>query len=459
MKTKPAVTPLPEKTDAPVTRELSQLLRTFEKKTEHLNRIILQLQENEILLRTALENSQEGVFIVDGNFKFLFANHQLCKILDCPASQIIGRDFRDFLSGSSQKKVAETYMARRQGKPAPKLYEVRIQRKSGEKRQIAIRAATARIPGKDMVTIAQILDVTGSRKTEEALRASEEKSRDIIENIEEGYFEINLNGDFTFFNQSVCSTMGYSRSEIMGMNYTAYTSPRTAKKMFRIFNQVYRTGQPAKITDYEIIKKDGTPLVLELSTYLIRDHEGTATGFRGITRDASERKQYEEKLAYLAYHDPLTGLYNRKAFLERLEETLQYANRYGTVCAILFVDLDRFKQVNDTFGHQVGDQLLQEVADRLRKLVRRTDHVCRHGGDEFTIILNSAPDTYPQTVARRIIENLSASFRINRHAIDFLTASIGIGIYPEHGRDVSSLLRHADKAMYRAKQNGNRYVV
>ena len=446
-------------THPPVIRELSQLLKTFEQKTAHLNQIILQLHENEILLRTALENSQEGIFVIDGNFKFLYANKELCQILARPINQIVGCNFTDFLSDSSKQKVIDAYLSRRQGKSISKQYEFSIKRENGEKRRVVIRAATASIPGKDMVTIGQILDITGSRKTEEALRASEEKSSNIIENIEEGYFEINLKGDFTFFNQSVCATMGYSRNDLLGMNYTTYTSPRTAQKMFRIFNQVFLTGKPAKVTDYEIIRKDGTPLVLELSTYLIRDHDGTATGFRGITRDASERKQYEEKLAYLAYHDSLTGLYNRKAFLEKLEELLQYAARYRTVCAILFVDLDRFKQVNDTFGHHIGDLLLQQVAIRLKKLLRKTDHVCRHGGDEFTIILSNASDTYPQKVAQRVLEKMSAPFLIEGCTIDFLTTSIGIGIYPEHGRDVNHLMHHADKAMYRAKQEGNRYVV
>ncbi|MBF0118470.1 MAG: diguanylate cyclase [Desulfobacterales bacterium] len=294
-------------------------------------------------------------------------------------------------------------------------------------------------------------EVENHTKTSEALRDSEKRYRNILESIEEAYFETDLSGNFTFFNDSLCKNLKYPKEEIMGMNYRKYTDEVNAKKVFHAFNRIHTTGETVKIFDWEFIRKDGTKSYVETSVSLIKDFNGNVIGFRGIARDVSERKKYEEELAYLAFHDTLTGLYNRKAFMERLRETLLQAKRFNIEKAILYIDLDKFKQVNDTYGHEIGDKLLIEVASRLRASLRDVDYICRLGGDEFTIILNNIYESRPEKVAERITEKISLPYHIDGHTIDFISSSIGISEYPKDGINIETLIRTADTAMYENK--------
>ena len=291
-------------------------------------------------------------------------------------------------------------------------------------------------------------------KMEKALKASEERYRTIIENIEDGYFEVDLAGNLTFFNDSIYQTLGYSRDELKGMNNREYTTPETSRKMYHIFNRIYRTGNPERVTDYEIIKKDGTTLVLELSTSLMRDVSGQPIGFRGVARDITDRKLAEEKLAYMATHDSLTGLPNRALFNDRLTLALTHARRNQKKLAVMLLDLDRFKVVNDSLGHKVGDLLLQGVGKRLTGLLRKGDTIARMGGDEFLFLLPEI--TWAEaaaTVAQKILETFQEPFSIEANELK-ITTSVGVAIYPDDGEDVDELLKNVDIAMYHAKEKG-----
>ena len=169
---------------------------------------------------------------------------------------------------------------------------------------------------------------------------------------------------------------------------------------------------------------------------------------------AIEQRQLTDKLAYQAQHDTLTGLPNRALFEDRLHRALAQARRQGWLAAVLFVDLDRFKQINDTLGHSVGDALLQQVARRLEGCIRRTDTLARMGGDEFTVLLTELHDQqYVLTVAQKLLDALQAPFQVDSYEL-FVTASIGISVYPRDGKDAATLQRNADSAMYRAKNQG-----
>ena len=169
---------------------------------------------------------------------------------------------------------------------------------------------------------------------------------------------------------------------------------------------------------------------------------------------AIEQRQLTDKLAYQAQHDALTGLPNRALFEDRLHRALAQARRQGWLAAVLFVDLDRFKQINDTLGHSVGDSLLQQVARRLEGCVRRTDTLARMGGDEFTLLLTELRDQqYVLTVAQKLLDALQAPFQVDTYEL-FITASIGVSVYPRDGKDAATLQRNADSAMYRAKNRG-----
>ena len=297
-------------------------------------------------------------------------------------------------------------------------------------------------------------DITERKRAEEALRESEEKYRTILESIEDGYYEVDVAGNFTFFNDSLCRILGHPKDELMGMNNRQYMDDENAKKVYRTFNAVYRTGKPAKAFDWEVIRKDGTRRFVEASVSLIRGSTGEPAGFRGIVRDITERKRAEEQLAYMATHDALTGLPNRMLFNDRFILAVAHADRNQQKLAVMLLDLDYFKDVNDTLGHSVGDLLLQVVGDRLTSLLRKGDTVARMGGDEFMLLLpETAQEEDAANIAQKILEAFRKPFVFDDHELR-ITTSIGIALYPDAGEDGDTLMKNADIAMYRAKDQG-----
>lgn len=295
-------------------------------------------------------------------------------------------------------------------------------------------------------------DVTGQLETEQALIESDTRFRLILDSIEDGYFEVNLAGEFTFFNHRIHEHLGYTEEELLGKSYKMIMDESNAQFVLEKFHNIFLTGESIQSMEWELMKKEGTVIYVETSVSLNKNRKGEPIGFQGIIRDVTERKRTEQELAYMAYHDPLTGLYNRKAFMEKLVDTLREAKRYENKRGILYLDLDSFKKVNDVYGHEIGDKLLIEVASRLRDALRGSDYISRLGGDEFTIILTNSQDLHAERVAERIVEYISKPYKIGGILIDFVSASVGISVFPDDGHDAQLLLKHADTAMYKAKE-------
>ncbi len=447
---------------------------------------LAELEKTESLYRRIVENASEGILVAREG-RILFCNPKVRQMLGIYGSDL---SFAEIIHPDDREMVLCRHHMRMAGNSEmiPSLYPFRVV-KGGEILWVEINSVMIQWEGMP-ATLNFVTDITERKRAEEelasyrgqleelvaertsqltrangllqneiqerwraeaALRRSEEKYKNILKSIEEGYFEVDLGGHMIFFNDAMCEISGCTSKELMGMHNREYTSPETARRMYEVFNRVYQTGRSVKIMDFEIIRKDDTPRILEMSIALIRDEGEKPEGFRGIVRDVTERNQAQARLAYLAYHDSLTGLLNRKAFLERLEESITYAGRYGMKRAILFIDLDRFKQVNDTYGHEIGDKLLEEVARRLEGTIRSTDIICRLGGDEFTVILNNPDNPRPQIAADKIRTVLSEPYVIDNITIDYISTSIGISIFPDHGEEVRTLIRNADIAMYSAK--------
>ncbi len=202
------------------------------------------------------------------------------------------------------------------------------------------------------------------------------------------------------------------------------------------------------------IKREGGSLYYDGSLSGIRDKQGAVVGFVLILNDVTERRRHEDTIHHLAYHDALTGLPNRTLLSDRLGQALATAKRTGIGGALMIMDLDRFKDVNDTLGHSMGDLLLQAVAERLKELLRKSDTVSRMGGDEFVLLLPSV-GSYENAVvtAAKIVTAFREPFFCNDHTLN-VTASIGIADFPEDGEDAETLLKKADIALYRVKEDG-----
>lgn len=295
------------------------------------------------------------------------------------------------------------------------------------------------------------------QQAERALRVTEEKLSSILDSIDNVVWSA-TDTEFIYLNSMV--------ERIYGRPIDQFFADRNLW-----FKVIHPEDRPAvreaherlaiesSITqEYRITRPDGEVCWIEERARAIRDDNGKVIRYDGIAININERKAYEAQIEYLADHDALTDLANRNLLGDRISQAMAHARRHGLMLALLFLDLDRFKGVNDSFGHELGDALLIEVSNRLKGVVREGDTVARQGGDEFIILLTDVQD--PQDVsgvAHKIFEALSTPFRIRGHEL-FVTTSIGATIYPDDGDDMHALLRNADTAMYRAKEeHGNAF--
>jgi len=255
------------------------------------------LRKSEDKYRTILKNIEEGYYEVDLAGNFTFFNDSMCRILRYPKEEMMGMNNRQFTDKEYAKKLFKTFNeVYRTGEPA-KEFDWQIIRKDGTKRYIEVSVSLQKnSSGKPIGFRGISRDITERKQAEEALRKSEEKYRSIIENMQEGYFENDLAGNFTFVNDALCRLIGYPREELIGKNNRQYTDEKTAKKIYQVYNKIYRTGEPSKGIEEEYIRKDGIKGFTELSVSLISDVEGKPIGFRGISLNITERKQAEEAL-------------------------------------------------------------------------------------------------------------------------------------------------------------------
>lgn len=281
----------------------------------------------------------------------------------------------------------------------------------------------------------------------------------VIKATHEGVVVTNADKEILSVNPAFCEMTGYKEQEILGKNPSILQSGRQDRAFYKkLWAEIEIDGHwHGEVWNR---RKDGSIYAEELSISTIRDPNGQISHYVGIFSDVTERMKREEHMRQLAFHDPLTGLPNRSLFKDRVHQALRQARREGLVVAILFMDLDYFKQVNDTLGHQKGDELLLGVARRIREAVREEDTVARIGGDEFTAVLRSVQNRDDVAlVASRIIQALTKPFDLGGKNAE-IGVSIGAALYPEHSRDADVLMRFADEAMYSAKAAGRgRFVV
>ncbi|UGQ47811.1 putative bifunctional diguanylate cyclase/phosphodiesterase [Massilia endophytica] len=287
------------------------------------------------------------------------------------------------------------------------------------------------------------------------LRVADAHNRAVLAAIPDTFFRLSPEGVYLDYEQGHDPAAVFNELACVGRHVSEVLPPEIARRLLEQLETVLAT-QSIRSVDYELVRGD---CVHHFEARLVSTGAGEVLG---LVRDISERKRTEEQIRRLAYCDSLTGIPNRQAFLETLERELARSRQTGNKFAVLFMDLDSFKRINDTLGHNVGDQLLKVVSERLRETIRPSDMVSRSehanlarlGGDEFTILLpelDRVDDAL--NVAHRVRDAMRRPFNLDGHEI-FVTASIGISLYPEDGEDCTSLLKYADTAMYHAKNCG-----
>ncbi len=335
-------------------------------------------------------------------------------------------------------------------------YEVTAMRDDGT--TFPAEVSSAAIVG--FATRLQMLHVRDTSDRRHAQRALYDLAA-IIQSSEDAIVSQTLDGVVESWNRGAERLYGHSAAEAIGRRITL-VEPRGRPGDSPALLALIRRGEPVENLETVRVRKDGTEVRVALTVSPIVDATGSVIGAAEIGRDITARKVAEQRVAYLAYHDDLTGLPNRLMFAEHLDLALARAHRHGHGVAVLYVDLDDFKLTNDTYGHQAGDQLLRQIARRLERATRATDLVARHGGDEFLVLVADLPaDAAPGpraiagTIAEHVEEALAAPAAIDGATIT-AGGSVGIALYPDDATGRDELLRRADAAMYRSKELARR---
>jgi diguanylate cyclase (GGDEF)-like protein/PAS domain S-box-containing protein len=297
------------------------------------------------------------------------------------------------------------------------------------------------------------------------LREREEMFRGIFEQAAVGVVLLDVAGDWLEINQLFCDIVGYTQQELQKIRYRQLLAPEGMAQALALREKLAR----GEIDNYQAercyIRKDGARIWVDITASLVRDDRGAPERQIIVVQDISERKTAEAEIERLALYDYLTDLPNRRLFSDRLKHALASAHRSGQFGALLYVDLDNFKQLNDTHGHGAGDELLKMVAQRLQEHLREQDTVARLGGDEFIILLQQVGDSIAtasgvtELIARKIQSVFDASFKLTRGLEHTVSASLGITLFPKGGETAEDLLKEADIAMYRVKTNQQRNAI
>jgi diguanylate cyclase (GGDEF)-like protein/PAS domain S-box-containing protein len=403
----------------------------------------------------ALNAASNSILITDRNGNIVWSNPAFSQSSGYSAAEVLGRS-QSWLSSGEQDIEAFARMWATITRGETWRGEI-VNRRKNDGLYTEEVIVTPVFSQSDEITnfVAIKNDITARKLAEQALSDAEEKYRAIFEDAVIGLFQINPAGHPVSINRALAQMHGYDSAEeflaeVPDMWRQIFVDP---DRMHSIVREAQENGivQGAEI---EVYRRDRSKRWIIANIRAARDSKGNVLLFEGTVEDITERKVAEERVQFLAYFDALTGLPNRTLLEDRIAIALGGAHRRKENIAFLFLDLDRFKIVNDTFGHSVGDILLQEVAERLKKWVRDQDTVARVGGDEFVIMLagvQSAPDA--ASAAERLVGLVAAGFSIDGNSVN-VTCSVGISMFPDNGMDGETLIKHADAAMYSAKQKG-----
>jgi diguanylate cyclase (GGDEF)-like protein/PAS domain S-box-containing protein len=300
-----------------------------------------------------------------------------------------------------------------------------------------------------------IQDVTERKQADEALREAERRYRSIFENAIEGIYQSTPNNGYLAVNPALARMYGYDSpqeliSTLRDIDHQVYVDPQRRLEFKRLMSK------HGVVTNFEsrVHRRNGEIIWISENARSVYNSDGSLLFFEGTVEAITERKLHEAEIQFQATHDALTGLPNRTLLYDRMQQAVLHSERYGNLTAIAFLDLDQFKFINDSLGHQVGDELLKITAQRLTSCLRESDTVARQGGDEFVLLLTDQPneEAITQTM-QRVLHEVSQPWKAND--LEFqITCSIGLTLCPDDGRDAETLLKNADSAMYKAKELG-----
>lgn len=417
------------------------------------------LRESEERFRLLLDCSPEAIFGVDARGMCTFVNPACLTMLGYTQAEMLGQSVHHLIHHTYPdgrpypKEHCHIRCSTLDGKPTHVDNEVHW-RKDGSSFPVEYWSHPMYRNGELVGAVVNFIDISERKRAEEALRESEGRFRAMAEHSADWIWSVDILGRHTYSNQRGIDIIGYTVDAFLAINAASLVHPDDQALYHQTFQHAVSTRQGWQNIELRWRHLDGSYRTLESNASALFDEAGMLIGFQGVDRDITERRKAEARIEFLAHHDALTGLPNRVLLRDRFEHALTLAGRARSRVAMLFIDLDNFKVVNDTLGHAAGDELLKAVVQRLSNCTRDSDTISRQGGDEFILLLDNVPDQ--ETVERIAIEillQMAEPVKINGHDLN-ATCSIGVAVFPMDGNDFDSLLKKADAAMYNAKGAG-----
>jgi diguanylate cyclase (GGDEF)-like protein/PAS domain S-box-containing protein len=408
-----------------------------------------QLEESESRYRAVVEHGTDGVFIAD-SVGVLFANHRLAQMLGHPLDRLMGSDPVSFVHQQDMDRVSRWLDARRMGEHTVNPLRVRLTHgKSGQTIFVDLFITTLEATQEGYPRVlGTVRDVSAELDAEREAQIAAA----VFDSAAEAILVTDAKANILQVNPAFTAITGYTPHEVVGKTPSLLRSGRHDAAFFeQMWDSLATRGRwQGEIWNR---RKNGETYIEWLSITRIIGGEEHG-GYVGTFTDITQRKEAEELMRHKAHHDALTDLPNRVLYLDRLHGALATARRHERHMAVLYIDLDHFKEINDRLGHAAGDSLLVETAHRLIAAVRESDTVARLGGDEFAIVLSEVHTlAEAEEVAQRIVLSLARPFEL-KEGMGRISGSIGVALFPEHGNDAETLQRHADMALYAVKEAG-----
>ncbi|MEC5208367.1 diguanylate cyclase (GGDEF)-like protein/PAS domain S-box-containing protein [Vogesella perlucida] len=404
-----------------------------------------QRQEAVEKYRAVVEQSLVGIYITQEE-ELVYVNPKLADLVQYTTDELVGRSIVSVLPPGEAARIRAQIRRRIADTIQNMHYTTRLLRKDGEIVDVEIHSRLFDYQGRKAL-IGVVMDISDRVAASAELRLA----ATVFDNATEGILVTDAEGRIVMVNQAFTRITGFGADEAIGrVSRMLRTANRERNRA--LIEALARDGHwKGEMFDRH---KNGDPYVAELSISAVRSPNGALTHYVGVFSDITGRKQAEDRLQFLASHDPLTRLPNRSALIEAIDNTIIESSHEVPQLAVMFIDLDRFKLINDSFGHQAGDEVLHEIAARLTQSAQRFGLVARLGGDEFTLLVRDfdSHETLGR-MAEEVLAALARPMRVEQHEV-FVSGSIGISVYPNDGIDANTLLKNADAAMYRAKEAG-----
>ncbi|HVK53703.1 MAG TPA: EAL domain-containing protein [Burkholderiales bacterium] len=415
------------------------------------------LRDSEQRFRALAEASPALIWQLDPEGNVVYVNRRYMSLIAIEPEELLGVAWHDIVHPEDAPAYIEAVATAQRTRSAMHL-RTRVKNGDGQWRWLEVYGSPWYCAGGEYAGHAGIaIDITDAMRVQEELMVSNERLDLAIEGSGDGVWDWNIQTDKLIYSKQLLEMLGYS-DESFFANYQDWEKnvhPEDLPEVLAALHACLRGATPTYRSEFRMRCKNGEwKWILSRAIVVARDAEKKPLRMTGTATDISEKRRSEEVIWRHANFDTLTGLPNRRLFRDRLDQEVKKAHRTRLPIALLFIDLDRFKEANDVLGHDVGDLLLIEAAKRISRCVRESDTVARLGGDEFTAILPMLEDmTHVQLIAQKMVDALAAPFRMGNEVV-YLSASVGITFYPTDALQAEELIRNADQAMYAAKNAG-----